>query len=112
MIRSKFSVFSVIAALILVGGSVVGSTAEVPSTVLINANVIDCTGAPVQENMTVVITGNSIASILANEFTEADTDIYLASLVELGLVLFAITFVIIGLAQLWMRRMVGTGKKG
>jgi len=56
--------------------------------------------------------GNSIASILANEFTEADTDIYLASLVELGLVLFAITFVIIGLAQLWMRRMVGTGKKG
>ena len=63
MSRSIFSVFSVIAAVILAGGTVVGSTAESPSTVLINANVIDCTGAPVQENMTVVITGNSIASI-------------------------------------------------
>jgi len=37
--------------------------AEKPSTVLINANVIDCTGAPVQENMTVVIEGNTITSI-------------------------------------------------
>ncbi len=48
--------------------------------------------------------GNSIASTLANEFTEADSDIYLSSLVELGLVLFMITFVILGLAQLWLRR--------
>jgi phosphate transport system permease protein len=49
--------------------------------------------------------GNSIASILANEFTEADGDVYLASLIELGLVLFAITFLILGAAQLWMRHM-------
>ncbi|MBI5137973.1 MAG: phosphate ABC transporter permease subunit PstC [Nitrospirae bacterium] len=54
--------------------------------------------------------GNSIASTLANEFTEADGDVYLAALIELGLILFAITFVIIGLAQLWMRRMAGPGK--
>ena len=47
--------------------------------------------------------GNSIASTLANEFTEADGDIYLGSLVELGLVLFVITFVILGAAQLWLR---------
>jgi imidazolonepropionase-like amidohydrolase len=37
--------------------------AEWPSTVLINANVIDCTGGPVQEDMTVVIEGNTIVSI-------------------------------------------------
>lgn len=49
--------------------------------------------------------GNSIASTLANEFTEADGDVYLASLIELGLVLFVITFLILGAAQLWMRRM-------
>ncbi len=48
--------------------------------------------------------GNSIASTLANEFTEADTDIYMSSLVELGLVLFLITFIILGLAQWWLRR--------
>jgi len=48
--------------------------------------------------------GNSIASTLANEFTEADSTIYLASLIELGLVLFLITFIVLGLAQWWLRR--------
>jgi len=48
--------------------------------------------------------GNSIASTLANEFTEADGDLYLSSLIELGLVLFLITFTVLGLAQLWLRR--------
>lgn len=46
--------------------------------------------------------GNSIASTLANEFTEADGDLYLSALVELGLVLFLITFIVLGLAQLWL----------
>jgi phosphate transport system permease protein len=54
--------------------------------------------------------GNSIASTLANEFTEADGDVYLASLIELGLVLFVITFLILGAAQLWLRRMAAPGK--
>ncbi len=48
--------------------------------------------------------GNSIASTLANEFTEADGAVYLSSLIELGLVLFLITFIILGLAQFWLRR--------
>ncbi|MDA8165762.1 MAG: ABC transporter permease subunit, partial [Desulfobacteraceae bacterium] len=47
---------------------------------------------------------NSIASTLANEFTEASSPVYLSSLIELGLVLFLITFVVLGLAQLWLRR--------
>ncbi len=53
--------------------------------------------------------GNSIASTLANEFTEADSDVYLSSLVELGLVLFLITFIVLGLAQIWLRRGVPGG---
>lgn len=48
--------------------------------------------------------GNSIASALANEFTEADAEIYLAALVELGLVLFFITFIVLGIAQIWLRK--------
>lgn len=36
-------------------------------TILTNANVIDCTGAPVQENMTIVITGNTITSVETGE---------------------------------------------
>ncbi len=47
---------------------------------------------------------NSIASTLANEFTEASEDIYLSSLVELGLVLFAVTFLLQLAAQLWLKR--------
>jgi|SRR5579863_5703239 phosphate transport system permease protein len=47
----------------------------------------------------------TIPSTLANEFTEATTPLYLSALVELGLVLFAITFVIQIFAHLWLRRL-------
>lgn len=48
---------------------------------------------------------NTIASTLANEFTEASDPLYLSSLIELGLILFLITFVVLALAQLWLRVM-------
>src|SRR5712692_3254377 len=44
--------------------------------------------------------GYSIAAVIANEFTEATADIYLQALVELGLVLFLVTFILNGLARL------------
>jgi phosphate transport system permease protein len=44
--------------------------------------------------------GYSIAAVIANEFTEATGDLYLHSLVELGLVLFLLTFILNGLARL------------
>jgi phosphate transport system permease protein len=44
--------------------------------------------------------GYSIAAVIANEFTEATGDLYLSALIELGLVLFAVTFIINGLARL------------
>ena len=44
--------------------------------------------------------GYSIAAVLANEFTEATSDMYLQSLIELGLVLFLLTFILNGLARL------------
>ena len=46
--------------------------------------------------------GYSIAAVIANEFTEATGDVYLAALIELGLVLFLLTFVLNGLARLLM----------
>jgi phosphate transport system permease protein len=49
--------------------------------------------------------GNSIASTLANEFAEASTPLYLSALVELGLILFVITFLIQVVAQLWLARL-------
>lgn len=38
--------------------------------------------------------GNTMASVIANEFTEADHTLYLSALIELGLVLFIVTVVI------------------
>jgi phosphate transport system permease protein len=48
--------------------------------------------------------GNTIASTLANEFTEAYEPIYLSSLVELGLILYFITLLVQVAAQAWLRR--------
>ncbi len=48
--------------------------------------------------------GNSIASTLANEFTEASDRLYRSSLIELGLVLFVMTFLVQVAAHLWLKR--------
>ncbi len=53
--------------------------------------------------------GYTIAAVVASEFTEATSDMHLSALVELGLVLFAITIIINGLAQLLI---VLTTRKG
>src|SRR5581483_8886541 len=47
--------------------------------------------------------GYTLASVLANEFTEATTDMYLQALFEIGLVLFGITILVNLLAQLLLR---------
>ncbi|HML16809.1 MAG TPA: phosphate ABC transporter permease subunit PstC [Bryobacteraceae bacterium] len=44
--------------------------------------------------------GYSIAAVIANQFTEATGELYLSSLIELGLVLFGLTIVINGGARL------------
>ena len=49
--------------------------------------------------------GNSIASALANEFTEAVGDLYASALVELGLILFLITTVVLALSKLLLMQL-------
>jgi phosphate transport system permease protein len=49
--------------------------------------------------------GTTISAALANEFTEAVGDLYLSSLIALGLILFAITFLVLGLAKLLLLRL-------
>ncbi|MDE3154484.1 MAG: phosphate ABC transporter permease subunit PstC [Acidobacteriota bacterium] len=43
--------------------------------------------------------GYSMAAVIANEFTEATTDLHLQALIEIGLVLFLLTMVVNALAQ-------------
>jgi phosphate transport system permease protein len=49
--------------------------------------------------------GNSIASALANEFTEAVGDVYTSALVELGLILFLITTIVLACSKLLLMQL-------
>jgi phosphate transport system permease protein len=53
----------------------------------------------------------SISATLANEFTEADADLYLSSLVELGLILFVITLFVLTGAKLMISKLSYKGGK-
>ena len=48
--------------------------------------------------------GSTIASTIANEFTEATSPVHTGALIALGLVLFLITFTVLGFARLLLRR--------
>jgi phosphate transport system permease protein len=52
--------------------------------------------------------GYTLASVIANEFTEATTDVYLGALFEIGLVLFGVTILVNLIAQLLLKTMTTT----
>lgn len=65
-----------------------------------------------QLNASILAPGNSIASALANEFTEAVGDLYTSALIELGLILFVITFIVLALAKLLLLQLAkGEGRR-
>jgi phosphate transport system permease protein len=49
--------------------------------------------------------GTTISASLANEFTEAVGDLYVSSLMSLGLILFVITFIVLAAAKLMLFRL-------
>jgi phosphate transport system permease protein len=53
----------------------------------------------------VLAPGTTISAALANEFTEAVEDIYLSSLILLGLILFVITLIVLGVAKYMLMRL-------
>lgn len=56
---------------------------------------------------TVMDQGYTLASVIANEFNEVSSDIYLSALIYCGLILFVITAVVNTLAYFSVRRLVG-----
>lgn len=52
--------------------------------------------------------GYTLASVVANEFTEATTDMYLNALFEIGLVLLGVTVLVNALAQLLLKTLGGS----
>jgi phosphate transport system permease protein len=55
-------------------------------------------------SLSLLMPGNSIAAVIANEFTEADSEIYRSSLLALAFLLFVVTFIVIALAKLMLLR--------
>ena len=49
--------------------------------------------------------GNSITSALANEFAEAESGLHVAALMELGLILFVITFIVLAASKFMIMRL-------
>jgi phosphate transport system permease protein len=49
--------------------------------------------------------GTTISATIANEFTEAVGDLYTSALIALGLILFAITFIVLAIARLLLMRL-------
>jgi phosphate transport system permease protein len=47
----------------------------------------------------------TISAVIANEFTEAVSDLYTSSLIELGLILFVITFFVLAIARFMLMRL-------
>ncbi|OAT30782.1 phosphate ABC transporter permease PstC [Proteus myxofaciens] len=57
------------------------------------------------DSVSLFMPGNSITSALANEFAEAETGLHTAALMELGLILFVITFIVLAISKLMILRL-------
>lgn len=79
-----YSKSGIFAGILLSLGRAIGETMAV-TMVIGNANFLP---------QSIFAPGNTMASVIANEFTEADHPIYLSALIEMGLFLFLVTFVI------------------
>ncbi|GAB3627123.1 phosphate ABC transporter permease subunit PstC [Pandoraea terrae] len=98
-----FTKTGVIGGVMLGLGRALGETMAV-TFVIGNTNLLD--------NISLYSPGNSITSALANEFAEAGPGMHTAALMELGLILFFITFVVLALSKLMLMRLEqNEGKK-
>jgi len=53
--------------------------------------------------------GYTMAAVLANEFTEATSDLYVHALIQIGLILFAITILVNAAGRLLLYKMTPHG---
>jgi phosphate transport system permease protein len=92
----------ILGAVILALGRALGETMAV-TMVIGNTN---------QISASVLAPAATMASVIANEFSEATSPLYLSALVEIALVLFAITIVVNALARVLVRWTMGERNLG
>jgi len=56
-------------------------------------------------SFSLLMPGNSISASIANEFTEADSELYRSALIALGFLLFVVTFIVLAAAKLMLARL-------
>jgi len=101
-ITMRYGVRGLVGACFLGLGRAVGETMAVAFVIGNNSDIHASLFAP----------GNTIASTLANEFSEANGDLYISALIELGLILFVVSFILQVFANLWLKsltRSMGAG---
>jgi phosphate transport system permease protein len=86
----------VVGGIMLGLGRALGETMAV-TFVIGNTNLLD--------NASLFSPGNSITSALANEFSEASPGLHTSALIELGLVLFVITFIVLAASKVLLLRL-------
>ena len=91
-----FTKNGVIGGVMLGLGRALGETMAV-TFVIGNTNLLD--------SPSLFAPGNSITSALANEFAEANPGLHTSALMELGLILFVITFVVLAISKLMLLRL-------
>ena len=99
--REKLCVAVAVAMFGVVGGIMLGLGRALGETMAVTFVI----GNAHRLSISLMMPGNSIASTLANEFTEAVGDLYSSALIELGLILFFITFIVLSLSRLLLLRL-------
>jgi phosphate transport system permease protein len=97
-----FARTGIVAAVMLALGRAIGETMAVTMTI----------GNTAKISPSLFSSAYTIPSIIANEFVGADTALHVSSLIALGLILFAITFLMNIFARLLIRRLSFKGRHG
>jgi len=91
----------------LIGGVILGLGRAIGETMAVTMVI----GNRHDISLSLFAPANTMASIIANEFAEAVSEIYTGVLIELGLILFLVTMLINVLARLLTRRISAKGNK-
>jgi phosphate transport system permease protein len=88
----------------IVGGIILGLGRALGETIAVTMVI----GNRPEVSKSLFAPGYTMASVIANEFTEATGDLYLSALVEIGLALFLVTLIVNALARLLVWSITGS----